>query len=155
MVIGIASVFGIIYKGWGRDFLSRVSGTFYSRFVLADRAYNIYGVSIFGNKNIEFVGELDILAGKATENQYFAVDCLYVYLPVVVGIVPTIAIAIIYACGIRKSIRRKNTIMLTIMLLFILSGVSDSIVISQLCGWLYYWTFSMTREERSLLINLL
>ena len=148
--LGIVGIFGIIYKGWGREWISRLSGTLYTRFIHGYNGIRMYGISIFGNKNIEFIGELDILMGKATENQYFALDCLYVYLPVVVGIIPTIVIGCIYAYGIKKCFDRNNIGMLMIMLLFLISAISDSIVISQMCAWIYLWTFSVTTEDREL-----
>ncbi len=73
-----------------------------SRLSLGKRAYDLYGIGLFGHK-VQWIGSSSILYGQANLSDYFVVDCDYLRLTIQYGVPYIMLIIFFYSLGLRRS----------------------------------------------------
>ena len=100
-----------------------------------------YGVSLFGNSEISWVGNgLDIYGNK-NPAAYLYVDNLYLQLLQRFGVIFFAAFLIIFTAACFKYLKRKDYHMLLILAVLALHGIIDDLII-----YLYYNTFLLVAD---------
>ncbi len=131
----IVLVYLIMIRGLWSTQIAGISGTFYTRFIYGYRAILTYGFNLFG-RVIELRGDSTILNGGLLSD-YFTLDCVYVYVPIVYGIIPSIIFFIYYFYCIYMAWRSKNHRLLTLLIIGLFYGISETNIATSLSSFLY------------------
>jgi len=97
-------------------------GTFQSRFVFGYKLLHKYGVHLFGSQ-IEYIGTYE---ARKLGIETVLLDNAYLTLIINYGILATIIMVYILLRNMSKAYREKNFDMLTIMLIYVISGISEN-----------------------------
>lgn len=120
------------------DVLYSVSSTFYARFLFGQEAITEYGFNLFGHQNIPFANDIAV----AKENvRYFVVDCLYVYMPLVFGIIPTLWYLYYFTVCMHKCISKSNLRLLGCYFIILIYGILESAIVSGWFNFIYVCAF--------------
>lgn len=144
-IIVAVLVYCIIYTGFLTEIISSISGTFMSRFRFGRQALDEYGVSLFG-QNIKFTTELTIgLLGS--QETYFTIDCLYVYMPVVAGIVPSALFLYYYIRCSERCYWTENTTMLAALCAMTVYSVMETSITGFMFSFLFWGPICYKKEQ--------
>ena len=124
----IVSVYFLSFSDYFKDYLHKLPGTLHSRFRLGAEAYIKYGLSIFGQP----------YSPKDTYPGYFIVDSTLFYLPVFIGIVPSIIYMLLVSRAVWLSIKCNNFVLLVVQFLIFIYSISEYIVIYPLFMFAYF-----------------
>lgn len=116
--------------------LNNLPQSLLSRFVFGEKAFTQFGLSVFG-QDYHPVGTTAILNG-ADPSTYFVVDCLYFYLPIFVGIVPSLVYLLLFCRAAWISINSENYTLLFILTMISIYSVSEFLVIFPLFMFAYF-----------------
>lgn len=119
-----------------KDLLTNLPQSLSGRFVFGAKAFYQFGFSVFGQE-YNPVGTGAILKG-ADPSTYFVVDCLYFFLPVFVGIVPSLVYLFLFCRGVWFSVNRGNYALLFILIMISVYSVSEYLVIFPLFMFAYF-----------------
>lgn len=123
----IALIYAIALKGVARDFLAGISGTFYSRFIYGQKAIEEYGFSLFG-QYVKMVSERMIAQDPSLT--YFNIDSAYFYLPIVIGIVPSVYYFLWYIKSLSLCVSSKNIRLMGALIVVAIYSVSETVFLS-------------------------
>ena len=124
----IVSVYFISFSDYFKNFLHKLPETLHSRFRFGAEAYIKYGLSIFGQP----------YSPKDTYPGYFIVDSTLFYLPVFIGIVPSIIYMLLVSRAVWLSIKCNNFVLLVVQFLIFIYSISEYIVIYPLFMFAYF-----------------
>ena len=124
----IVSVYFLSFSDYFKDYLHKLPGTLHSRFRLGAEAYIKYGLSIFGQP----------YSPKDTYPGYFIVDSTLFYLPVFIGIVPSIIYMLLVSRAVWLSIKCNNFVLLVVQFLIFIYSISEYIVIYPFFMFAYF-----------------
>ena len=145
-VVGlVVIVYLVAYTGIGANHISKISGTLYTRFIHGATAIKNYGFSLWG-QYIPMVGEDDILKG-APVSSYFTIDCVYFYLPIVIGIFPSCFFAYYYIHSMIVSLNKKNRKLLMAAFILLFYGIAEVNAISLFSSYLFVLARSQSRTQ--------
>lgn len=119
----VVFIYLFAFSDSAREHLAGISGTFYRRFLYGKWAYARYRASFCG-QHVDMVNDKMLLAG-GDDLEYFNIDCTYFYLPIVLGILPTLYYVFWYIRGIYLSIQVQKRTLLFMFILIAISGVSE------------------------------
>ena len=112
-VIFASIVTYLSYKfSWSNPFLVTVNKLITGRLALGRNAFDIFGVHLFGTRNVQFIG-----SGGKTESVigYNYVDSSYVQMLFTYGIVPVVLLIIIYVVASRKQYKDGQYLLVAIL----------------------------------------
>ena len=124
----IVSVYFISFSDYFKNFLHKLPETLHARFCFGAEAYIKYGLSIFGQP----------YSPKDTYPGYFIVDSTLFYLPVFIGIVPSIIYMLLVSRAVWLSIKCNNFVLLVVQFLIFIYSISEYIVIYPLFMFAYF-----------------
>ena len=124
----IVSVYFISFSDYFKNFLHKLPETLHARFCFGAEAYIKYGLSIFGQP----------YSPKDTYPGYFIVDSTLFYLPVFIGIVPSIIYMLLVSRAVWLSIKYNNFVLLVVQFLIFIYSISEYIVIYPLFMFAYF-----------------
>ena len=124
----IVSVYFLSFSDYFKDYLHKLPETLHSRFRFGAEAYIKYGLSIFGQP----------YSPKDTYPGYFIVDSTLFYLPVFIGIVPSIIYMLLVSRAVWLSIKCNNFVLLVVQFLIFIYSISEYIVIYPLFMFAYF-----------------
>lgn len=116
----------IIIQGRGREIVSNISSTLTTRIIMSQKGIELYGFQIFNSQNIEFTGTAAKYFGESSG--YFVVDCLYVYIFLVFGIIPGIFYFLYYIKCVRNSFSKSCILWIVLILLMLFSITEASMI---------------------------
>lgn len=108
-----------------QDILKNMPGAIWARFELGNKAFNVYGVSLFGKFN-EFYADFMKFPNKADWGLW--VDCTYFYLPLYNGILASIFFLGMLFMTIARAVRNFEYKFVLIFFVVIIYGISESSV---------------------------
>ena len=124
----IVSVYFLSFSDYFKDYLHKLPETLHSRFRFGAEAYIKYGLSIFGQP----------YSPKDTYPGYFIVDSTLFYLPVFIGIVPSIIYMLLVSRAVWMSVKYNNFVLLVVQFLIFMYSISEYIVIYPLFMFAYF-----------------
>lgn len=125
--------FVVLSKIYQYDFFKNLFvGNIYSRLELADIGLREYGFSLFGQKFHTSI-EWDLVNGGEFSN-YFVLDSTYFYLPIAVGVIPTLLILYVLNSTLKQIIYEGNLRLYFVFILLIIYSVFDRFVFSGSLG---------------------
>ena len=124
----IVSVYFLSFSDYFKNFLHKLPETLHARFCFGAEAYIKYGLSIFGQP----------YSPKDTYPGYFIVDSTLFYLPVFIGIVPSIIYMLLVSRAVWLSIKCNNFVLLVVQFLIFIYSISEYIVIYPLFMFAYF-----------------
>ena len=124
----IVSVYFLSFSDYFKDYLHKLPETLHSRFRFGAEAYIKYGLSIFGQP----------YSPKDTYPGYFIVDSTLFYLPVFIGIVPSIIYMLLVGRAVWMSVKYNNFVLLVVQFLIFMYSISEYIVIYPLFMFAYF-----------------
>ena len=124
----IVSVYFLSFSDYFKDYLHKLPETLHIRFCFGAEAYIKYGLSIFGQP----------YSPKDTYPGFFIVDSTLFYLPVFIGIVPSIIYMLLVSRAVWLSIKCNNFVLLVVQFLIFIYSISEYIVIYPLFMFAYF-----------------
>ena len=124
----IVSVYFLSFSDYFKDYLHKLPETLHSRFRFGAEAYIKYGLSIFGQP----------YSPKDTYPGYFIVDSTLFYLPVFIGIVPSIIYMLLVSRAVWMSVKYNNFVLLVVQFLIFIYSISEYIVIYPFFMFAYF-----------------
>ena len=124
----IVSVYFISFSDYFKNFLHKLPETLHFRFRFGAEAYIKYGLSIFGQPYYP----------KDTYPGFFIVDSTLFYLPVFIGIVPSIIYMLLVSRAVWMSVKYNNFVLLVVQFLIFIYSISEYIVIYPLFMFAYF-----------------
>ena len=124
----IVSVYFLSFSDYFKDYLHKLPETLHFRFRFGAEAYIKYGLSIFGQP----------YSPKDTYPGYFIVDSTLFYLPVFIGIVPSIIYMLLVSRAVWMSVKYNNFVLLVVQFLIFIYSISEYIVIYPLFMFAYF-----------------
>ena len=124
----IVSVYFISFLDYFKNFLHKLPETLRARFCFGAEAYIKYGLSIFGQPYYP----------KDTYPGFFIVDSTLFYLPVFIGIVPSIIYMLLVSRAVWMSVKYNNFVLLVVQFLIFIYSISEYIVIYPLFMFAYF-----------------
>ena len=124
----IVSVYFLSFSDYFKDYLHKLPETLHCRFCFGAEAYIKYGLSIFGQP----------YSPKDTYPGFFIVDSTLFYLPVFIGIVPSIIYMLLVSRAVWLSIKYNNFVLLVVQFLIFIYSISEYIVIYPLFMFAYF-----------------
>ena len=124
----IVSVYFLSFSDYFKDYLHKLPETLHCRFRFGAEAYIKYGLSIFGQP----------YSPKDTYPGYFIVDSTLFYLPVFIGIVPSIIYMLLVSRAVWMSVKYNNFVLLVVQFLIFMYSISEYIVIYPLFMFAYF-----------------
>ena len=115
----IALVYFLSLSECFKDFLHKLPGTLLARLSFGAEAFRKYGFSLFGQPYFP----------KDTYPGYFIVDSTFFYLPIFIGMVPSIIYLLLVGRAVWLSIKNNNFVLLVIQFLIFIYSISEYIVI--------------------------
>lgn len=128
----IVSVYFLSFSDYFKDYLHKLPETLHARFCFGAEAYIKYGLSIFGQP----------YSPKDTYPGYFIVDSTLFYLPVFIGIVPSIIYMLLVSRAVWLSIKCNNFVLLVVQFLIFIYSISEYIVIYPFFMFAYFCSCS-------------
>ena len=124
----IALVYFLSLSECFKDFLHKLPGTLLARLSFGAEAFRKYGFSLFGQPYFP----------KGTYPGYFVVDSILFYLPIFIGIVPSIIYLLLVGRAVWLSIKSNNFVLLVIQFLIFIYSISEAIVIYPFFMFAYF-----------------
>ena len=124
----IVSVYFISFSDYFKNFLHKLPETLHARFCFGAEAYIKYGLSIFGQPYYP----------KDTYPGFFIVDSTLFYLPVFIGIVPSIIYMLLVSRAVWMSVKYNNFVLLVVQFLIFIYSISEYIVIYPFFMFAYF-----------------
>lgn len=131
----VTMVYLIAIKGIGSELIYQISDTLYTRFRYGHTAIMQYGFSSFG-QYIKMSGDFNVLMTGSLGN-YFTLDCIYFYLPIVRGVIPTLFFTLFYLFSIKRCIENRDLKLYVVMLLLLLYGISETTLATIFSSYLF------------------
>ena len=119
----IALVYFLTFSEYFKDFIHKLPGTLLSRLSFGAEAFRKYGFSLFGQPYFP----------KDT-----VVDSILFYLPIFIGIVPSIIYLLLVGRAVWLSIKSNNFVLLVIQFLIFIYSISEAIVIYPFFMFAYF-----------------
>ena len=119
----IALVYFLSFSEYFKDFIHKLPGTLLARLSLGAEAFQKYGFSLFGQPYFP----------KDT-----VVDSILFYLPIFIGIVPSIIYLLLVGRAVWLSIKSNNFVLLVIQFLIFIYSISEAIVIYPFFMFAYF-----------------
>jgi len=119
----IALVYFLSFSEYFKDFIHKLPGTLLARLSLGAEALQKYGFSLFGQPYFP----------KDT-----VVDSILFYLPIFIGIVPSIIYLLLVGRAVWLSIKSNNFVLLVIQFLIFIYSISEAIVIYPFFMFAYF-----------------
>ena len=124
----IALVYFLSLSECFKDFLHKLPGTLLARLSFGAEAFRKYGFSLFGQPYFP----------KDTYPGYFIVDSTLFYLPVFIGIVPSIIYMLLVSRAVWMSVKYNNFVLLVVQFLIFIYSISEYIVIYPFFMFAYF-----------------
>ena len=132
----IIGTYVVALTGWANDGPLNLPQSLLSRFILGAKAFTRYGFSLFG-QDYHPVGTTAIMYG-ADPSTYFVVDCLYFYMPIFVGVLPTLVYLSLFYRSAWISIERANYALLFVLIMVSIYSISEYLVVFPLFMFVYF-----------------
>ena len=118
------------------DWLKRLNEIFNNRLAFAHKSLKIYGTSLIGKNNMEWVGNGLDSSGKKITGSYLWVDNLYISNLQKFGILVALVIIVLLTITLIKALKIKDY-----YLMYILTFIAGRYMIDDLFLYLHYNTF--------------
>lgn len=135
IIILIMLIYLVALRGAGAAFIAKISGTLYTRFRYGAYAIRQYGFSLWG-QYIPMIGDGDILNGVDV-SKYFTLDCLYFYLPIVIGLIPTAFFTLCYIHCMKISAHKGNKTLLAAAFITLVYSIAEVSAVTLFSAYLY------------------
>lgn len=136
IIASVSSLLLTIKYKEGVDWMRTLNKVFSNRLKWGNRSIALYGVSLFGKHNMEWVGNgLDSAGNKSTE-AYLWVDNFYISIMQRFGILVAVLIVLLLTFTLIKCLKIKNY-----YIMFMLTLMAGHCMIDDLFLYLYYNTF--------------
>ena len=139
----IIAVYYLSLTGTWKEYIMKLPGALWARFSLGAEAYTKYGFSLFGQP----------YHPKDTYPGYFIVDCTYFYLPIFIGIIPSLAYLLLVCRSVWLSVRNNHFSMLIIQTLVFIYSMSEYIVIYPFFMFIYFSFIDRKRSNDEIVNN--
>lgn len=127
-----------------------INYTLLSRINQSRIAIEQYGFSFWGQK-VDLVSSMAIYFGSASQRTFFALDSLFIYLPIRYGIVPSIYFAYQYTKSIRLYIKKKNSVAIMICLILILYSIIETVFLNLVVSFIFICAYADDYKQQELL----
>lgn len=107
-------------------FSTDVLSTFFARFSIGRQAVKTYGIHLLGNDTIEFYGTASSLLNGSSDKQFFTLDCLYFYFPVVYGVILSAYFVAVSVVSLLKTLKVNDKYMIIIYVLTAIYSICES-----------------------------
>ncbi|MGN0916293.1 MAG: hypothetical protein ACI4NE_08085 [Succinivibrio sp.] len=136
IILILSVIYYITYTGFGREFLIKLPGSLWARFVLARNAFIQYGLNWFGTHT------------PIVKDVSNVVDCAYFFIPLQYGIVLFVLFIALILTIFKMAIFRGEYRYAFILLLVMLYGISEMYIINPMFMPIYAYIFceSDTRD---------
>lgn len=142
----ILVVYYIIFN-LSQSFLLDVNGTIMSRINQSKIALNQYGFSIWGQE-VNLVSQTAIYFGTvSSDTRFFAIDCLYVFLPVKYGIIPSLYFLYQYTRCMCIYMKKKNMVAFTIGISLIIFSLMETALLSTMMSFFFICAYASNYGE--------
>lgn len=142
----ILIVYYIIFN-LNQTFLLDVNGTIMSRINQSRTALNQYGFSIWGQE-VNLVSQTAIYFGTvSSDTRFFAIDCLYVFLPVRYGIIPSIYFLYQYTRCMYIYMKKRNMVAFTIGISLIVFSLMETALLSTMMSFFFICAYASNYGE--------
>ena len=132
----IVGVYAIALFDLQKDVPVEMSQSLLARFSFGAKALAKFGFSVFG-QDYHPVGTSAIMNG-AHPSTYFVVDCLYFYLPIFVGIIPSLVYLSLFYRAVWISINRENYSLMFVLMMISVYSISEFLVVFPLFMFVYF-----------------
>lgn len=124
----ITGLYLIISKEIGINIISNISSTLISRIDLCEKGISLYGIHFLNLREIQFTGTAEKYFGSMQD--YFVVDCLYVYIFLVFGIMPGLFYFVYYIRCVKKCFIENNSILWIILVILMIFSITEASIIT-------------------------
>lgn len=145
-VVFVILIYYVAFTFSFRDILKNFPGEIWARFELGNKAFNVYGVSLFGKFN-EIYADFIKFPNKA--DWWLWVDCTYFYLPLYNGILASIFFLGMLFMTIARAVRNFEYKFVLIFFVVILYGISESSVITAVFMPVFAYPFFKQLNNRA------
>lgn len=128
-----------------KTFVFDVNSTVWARIILSRIALERYGVSIWGQQ-VDMVSPAAIHFGRVSSGSFFAIDSLFVLLPVKYGIIPSIYFAYQYIKMIYAYIKNNDSVAVMICFIMIIYSMLEGVVLNVVSSFLFICAYADRRE---------
>ena len=139
----IIAVYYLSLTGTWKEYIMKLPGALWARFSMGAEAYTKYGFSLFGQP----------YHPKDTDPGYFIVDCTYFYLPIFIGIIPSLAYLLLVYRAVWLSIKSNCFNLLIIQILVFIYSISEYIVIYPFFMFIYFSFIDRKRSNDEIVNN--
>ena len=139
----IIAVYYLSLTGTWKEYIMKLPGALWARFSMGAEAYTKYGFSLFGQP----------YHPKDTHPGYFIVDCTYFYLPIFIGIIPSLAYLLLVYRAVWLSIKSNCFNLLIIQILVFIYSISEYIVIYPFFMFIYFSFIDRKRSNDEIVNN--
>lgn len=140
-VILVVSIYLIAIFGIGENIIRSLPGALWARFSSGYRALSEYGISILGQQ---------VTLSKAlfeTNHNALILDCSYFFMPIVLGVIPTLLYFYLLFVSVKHSIYSLNLRLFFVQCLALFYGISETMIFSP------YFIFLFLGASASILNN--
>ena len=132
IIIGIILlIYMIALNRTGEALIVNMSGTFYTRFIYGAKALRTYGISIWGQAvNMCNEKQLQLVMDPIEKTEYFNLDCLYFYMPIVLGIIPTLYYCFWWIKALKNASIRRDFRYIVFFVIILAYSVSEGTVLN-------------------------
>ena len=127
-----------------KSFTFDTNYTLWSRIAQSRNAMNRYGISIWG-QNVGLVSSMEIYFGRARQGTFFALDSLFVYLPICYGIVPSIYFAYQYIKCMNLYIKKNNFVAIMICVILIFYSMMETVLLNVIASFIFICAYADDR----------
>lgn len=132
----IAGAYAIALSDLLKEVSINMSQSLLARFSFGAKALAKFGFSLFG-QDYHPVGTSAIMNG-ADPSTYFVVDCLYFYLPIFVGIIPSLVYLSLFYRAVWISVNRENYSLMFVLMMISVYSISEFLVVFPLFMFVYF-----------------
>ena len=122
-------------------FMFDINSTVWSRITQSRTALERYGVSIWGQQ-VDMVSPAAIYFGRARSGSFFAIDSLFVLLPVKYGIIPSIYFVYQYIKMICTYIKNNDSVAVVICFVMIIYSMLEGVVLNVVFSFLFICAYA-------------
>lgn len=119
-----------------KEIVAKIPVSLYSRFSFGEKAFTQFGFSLFGQEYHPVF--ITAIMNGAPPSSFFVVDCLYFYMPIFVGVIPTLIYLFLFYRAAWLSINKGNYILLFVLIMISIYSISEYLVIFPLFMFAYF-----------------
>jgi len=143
----VTVVYYVVFSETGKNIIESLPGSLWARFSLGLDAIDSYGFHLFGQP-VQETGTIAFLQGTAT-SKFFVIDSTFFYLPIVLGIIPTIVFILLYLLSVKKIIDKENWYLLSVFLVVLFYSISENYIVTRFL-FMFLFVNSLYVEKKDL-----